>query len=90
MEEKTNGIKKLFESDKARKIIVIIGIIGIALIFISSISGLNTDKKTETEGFSVTTYSTEIESDVQKFLTSIRGSGDSKVLLTIEHTGEYH
>lgn len=32
MEEKTNGIKKLFESDKARKIIVIIGIIGIALI----------------------------------------------------------
>ena len=38
MEEKTNGIKKLFESDKARKIIVIIGIIGIALIFISSIS----------------------------------------------------
>ena len=58
MEEKTNGIKKLFESDKARKIIVIIGIIGIALIFISSISGINTDKKTETEGFSVTTYST--------------------------------
>ena len=57
MEEKTNGIKKLFESDKARKIIVIIGIIGIALIFISSISGINTDKKTETEGFSVTTYS---------------------------------
>ena len=55
MEEKTNGIKKLFESDKARKIIVIIGIIGIALIFISSISGINTDKKTETEGFSVTT-----------------------------------
>lgn len=45
MEEKTNGIKKLFESDKARKIIVIIGIIGIALIFISSISGINTDKK---------------------------------------------
>lgn len=44
MEEKTNGIKKLFESDKARKIIVIIGIIGIALIFISSISGINTDK----------------------------------------------
>ena len=38
MEEKTNGIKKLFESDKVRKIIVIIGIIGIALIFISSIS----------------------------------------------------
>ena len=44
MEEKTNGIKKLFERDKARKIIVIIGIIGIALIFISSISGINTDK----------------------------------------------
>lgn len=66
MEEKTNGIKKLFESDKARKIIVIIGIIGIALIFISSISGINTDKKTETEGFSVTTYSTEIESRFAK------------------------
>ena len=85
MEEKTNGIKKLFESDKARKIIVIIGIIGIALIFISSISGINTDKKTETEGFSVTTYSTEIESDLQKILSSISGCGETKVLLTIEY-----
>lgn len=89
MEEKTNGIKKLFESDKARKIIVIIGIIGIALIFISSISGINTDKKTETEGFSVTTYSTEIESDLQKILSSISGCGETKVLLTIENSVEY-
>lgn len=89
MEEKTNGIKKLFESDKARKIIVIIGIIGIALIFISSISGNNTDKKTETEGFSVTTYSTEIESDLQKILSSISGCGETKVLLTIENSVEY-
>ena len=87
MEEKTNGIKKLFESDKARKIIVIIGIIGIALIFISSISGINTDKKTE--GFSVTTYSTEIESDLQKILSSISGCGETKVLLTIENSVEY-
>jgi stage III sporulation protein AG len=89
MDEKSSGIKKLFESDKIRKIIIIIGAIGIALIFVSSFTGINTGGKEETGGFSVTTYSTEIESDLQKILSSISGCGETKVLLTIENSVEY-
>lgn len=89
MEEKTSSIKKLFENEKAKKIIIIMGIIGIALIFVSSFSGLNTEKKEDSGGFSVTTYSTEIESDLQKILSSISGCGETKVLLTIENSVEY-
>lgn len=89
MDEKTAGIKKLFESDRARMVIIIIGVIGIALIFISSLTGFNTEKKGGEEGFSVTTYSTEIESDLQKILSSISGCGETRVLLTMENSVEY-
>lgn len=51
MEEKTNGIKKLFESDKARKIIVIIGIIGIALILFLQFRELIPIKKRKPRAF---------------------------------------
>lgn len=89
MDEKTAGIKKLFESDRARTVIIIIGVIGIALIFISSLTGFDTGQKGGEEGFSVTTYSTEIESDLQKILSSISGCGETRVLLTMENSVEY-
>lgn len=89
MEEKTAGLKKLFESDRARTVIIIIGVIGIALIFISSLTGFDTGQKGGEEGFSVTTYSTEIESDLQKILSSISGCGETRVLLTMENSVEY-
>lgn len=89
MDEKTAGLKKLFESDRARTVIIIIGVIGIALIFISSLTGFDTGQKGGEEGFSVTTYSTEIESDLQKILSSISGCGETRVLLTMENSVEY-
>lgn len=85
---KTNGIKKLFESDKARKIIVIIGIIGIALIFISSISGINTDKKRKPRAFRLLPTARRLKA-IAKILSSISGCGETKVLLTIENSVEY-
>lgn len=89
MEEKTGRLKKLFEGEKARKIILVLGAVGIALIFLSSLTSFDSTKKEQTEGFSVTTYSTEIESDLQKILSSISGCGETKVLLTIENSVEY-
>lgn len=89
MDEKTAGLKKLFESDRARTVIIIIGVIGIALIFISSLTGFDTGQKGCEEGFSVTTYSTEIESDLQKILSSISGCGETRVLITMENSVEY-
>lgn len=92
MEESKNtgNFKKLFDNDKIRKVIIISGIIGIALIFISSyvdFSSLSGGKAEEE--FSVTTYSTEIENDLQNVVSQIEGAGTTKVLLTMENSVEY-
>ena len=92
MEEKTSlKVKKLFESEKTRKIIIMVGVIGIALIFISSFVDLGSDgsSKADEAGFSVTTYSTEIESDLQGIISHIEGAGTTEVLLTMENSVEY-
>ena len=85
-ESKTVGrVKKLFDSDKMRRIIIIAGIAGIALIFLSNYIdiGNSSDKKREEE-FSVTTYSTQIENDLQSVISQIEGAGKTEVLLTME------
>lgn len=90
-ESKTVGrVKKLFDSDKMRRIIIIAGIAGIALIFLSNyiVIGNSKDKKAEEE-FSVTTYSTQIENDLQSVISHIEGAGKTEVLLTMENSVEY-
>lgn len=91
MEEKSaHSFKKLFEGEKIRKIILIIGVIGIALIFLSSFVDLGKTESAYTqEGFSVTTYSTQIESDLQSIISHIEGAGETQVLLTMENSVEY-
>lgn len=89
MEEKTGRLKKLFEGEKTRKIIFALGAVGIILIFFSSLTNFDTTENDDAKGFSVTTYSTEFESDLQKILSSISGCGETKVLLTIENSVEY-
>ena len=90
-ESKTVGrVKKLFDNDKMRRIIIIAGIAGIALIFLSNYIDLgnSSDKKREEE-FSVTTYSTQIENDLQSVISHIEGAGKTEVLLTMENSVEY-
>ena len=90
-ESKTVGrVKKLFDNDKMRRIIIIAGIAGIALIFLSNYIdiGNSSDKKREEE-FSVTTYSTQIENDLQSVISQIEGAGKTEVLLTMENSVEY-
>ncbi len=90
-ESKSMGkMKKLLDNDKIRRLIVISGIVGIALIFLSSYIdfGALTNQNKEEE-FSVTTYSTEIESDLQTVISQIEGAGETKVLLTMENSVEY-
>lgn len=83
-------LKNLFDNDKIRKLIIISGIAGIALIFLSSCIDFTTvtGGKAEQE-FSVTTYSTEIENDLQSVISQIEGAGETKVLLTMENSVEY-
>ena len=90
-ESKTVGrVKKLFDNDKIRRIIIIAGIAGIALIFLSNYIdiGNSSDKKREEE-FSVTTDSTQIENDLQSVISQIEGAGKTEVLLTMENSVEY-
>ena len=92
MEENKNieKLKKLFSSEKTRKIIVMVGLIGIALLFISSYVDFGSSSDDIKEGeFSVKTYSTEIEKDLQTVISQIEGAGETKVLLTMENSVEY-
>lgn len=88
--KKLGKIKELIQNDRFRNYIVIAGIIGIALIFLSSYIdfGSASDKRKDEE-FSVKTYSTEIESDLQSVISQIQGAGETRVLLTMENSIEY-
>lgn len=92
MEESKAGgrLKKLMDNDKMRRIIIIAGIIGIALIFLSNYidMGKISGEKREEE-FSVTTYSTQIQKDLQSVISRIEGAGKTEVLLTMENSVEY-
>ncbi len=92
MEENKNvqKFKKLFSNDRLRKIVIIAGVVGIALIFLSSYIDFGfASKKGEDEEFSVKTYSTQIEGDLQSVISEIEGAGKTKVLLTMENSVEY-
>lgn len=86
----TGKFKKFFDNDRIRRIILIVGIVGIALLFLSSyidfsaLTGGNKEKE-----FSVKTYSTQIEGDLQDVVSQIKGVGKTKVLLTMENSVEY-
>lgn len=88
--KRLSNAKKLFENDKIRRIIIIAGIIGIALIFFSSYFDFGSISKSKSEEkFSVKTYSTQIQSDLQNVIENIDGAGKTKVLLTMENSVEY-
>lgn len=90
-ENKTAGkLKNLLDSEKMRKIIIIAGVVGIALIFLSNYIDLGSisNSKREEE-FSVTTYSTQIQNDLQSVISMIEGAGKTEVLLTMENSVEY-
>ena len=84
------NFKSLFSSENPRKIIVMVGLIGIAILFISSYVDFGSSSNNVKEGeFSVKTYSTEIEKDLQTVISQIEGAGETKVLLTMENSVEY-
>ncbi len=80
--------KKLFENEKVRKIIVISGIIGIALIFISSYVDFGSFTDSSKNEFSVDSYSQQIENDLSSAISKIEGAGKAKVMLTMENSKE--
>lgn len=78
---------KISKNVKWQRVIIAAGIIGIVLIFLSNYIG--TDSGREDDKFSVTTYSTKIESDLESVIGKIQGAGKTNVLLTMENSVEY-
>lgn len=84
-EVKTKGLSKIFESDKYKNIIIIAGLLGIALIFLSGFFK-SEDKTPKIENESLTTeqYTKQLENSLTDIVSNIYGAGESKVLVTIE------
>ena len=91
MEDKTSSkLKSMLNSKKIRNIIIVVGLIGIGLIFLSNwidFGSLTSGKGDE--AFSVKTYRTKIENDLQTVISKIEGAGKTEVLLTMENSVEY-
>ena len=77
-------IKKYLEKLKNPRVLVIIGVIGIALIFLSSFGTSKDQAPKNTEVFSVEEYKAELEKDIEKLVKSISGSRKVTVVITLE------
>jgi stage III sporulation protein AG len=96
--EKSNGsswIQKLADNDTYRKWILIIGFAGIALIFISGYFRNGGAKETaapvdsEPSSASAQEYAQQVETSLTELISSIRGAGSAKVLVTLERNTQY-
>jgi len=99
MEEKENSgiIAKLSEFTKNEsfvKIIVAVGLAGIALILISSFFGGKSDNTNEEKAntfvtnVSLTKYENDLEQNLAEIISCINGAGTTKVLITMDSTVE--
>lgn len=88
--KKFKNISELLSSDKTRTVLIVVGLLAVFIIFITSFTGGNEDKKPKIA----------LDSDAQKYcenlsvnlvdmIENIEGAGQSKVLLTLENSYEY-
>ena len=81
---------KIFKnSDKRAKIIVILGLLGIFLIFVSQFLPSGENEVTVAKNlYSSEEYKNALEEELEKFISDIRGAGKTKVLITLKGSGE--
>ena len=83
-------VKKYVSRIRSPKVLIIVGLIGIALIFISS---LGTDEKSVkskvSEEFSAEEYCDELEQEIEKLVNEITGSKSSSVMITLDSGVRY-
>ena len=92
-EGKETIFEKLAGNEAYRKVIIVAGFIGIALIFISGFfKNDNTSAaKTASSQPAVTAeqYTSQLESSLTDLVTRIQGAGTAKVLVTLERSTQY-
>ena len=93
-EEKKEGIlQKLAENGTGRKAVITVGIIGIALIFLSSFfsGGNRTGKSTSSSSTAASSekdesYARQLEQELTAAISGIKGAGTPHVLVTLEQS----
>ncbi len=86
-EEKKLTIKSIFSGNNLKNLIIFAGIIGIALIFLSSFMGRKNDETEAPVSETKTTaesYAQKLEDDLGKIISNIDGAGKTNILITID------
>lgn len=79
--------------DKKRNIIIVLGIAGIFLIFVSNFIHTNTSESEETaspqsEELTVESYRKQLEAELVEIVSAIEGAGHVEILITMDSTIE--
>lgn len=88
-------IKGIFENDKYKKMLIICGLLGIALIFLSSFfenkdtSAGSTVQTVYTANQSIEQYKEDTEINLGNMIASIDGAGKTKIMVTVDSGIEY-
>ena len=83
MKERLEKCKSLMNRDSVRRVILIAGALGIALIFLSNF--ISCDRQGEkTESVSSGDYASHTEHELEGFIDKIEGAGKTRVMLTMD------
>lgn len=77
-------INKYISKLRSPKLLIIAGVIGIALIFLSTLGGESDTKTTSSDEITVEEYRTQLQQDIAKIVESITGSDNVTVVITLE------
>ena len=77
-------IKNLLNNPKFTKIAIIVGLVAIALIFLSSYI----DASSFTQKTDIAEYCVALEESLLSVVTQIEGVGEAKIFLTMDNSGE--
>lgn len=81
-------LKKLLSTDKARRIIITVGLLAVVLIFLSG-QLFNNQSTAEPDEFDIESYRSALTADVTSMVESVDGAGKARILLTLENSYEY-
>ena len=83
-----NRLKKILKGDKATKIIFICGMVGIVLIFISTLNINTGGKSTSVNKSTADDYAEKIETQLSEVVCKITGEKSVKVMVSLDSSGE--
>lgn len=86
-------LKEYFKEEKAKKLIVIAGLVGIALIFLSGFIDTKAPaEQGKTQNITLTSdisaYKQEVEQSLADIVSTIEGAGTTRVMLTMDSSTE--